>query len=561
MITGRAYNLLLAALLPVLVAGCAAPARFALRPPVLKDTDDRPFSPAPEDNEETNVANALDVIFFGPLARAFLLERPGEAHNVNSLDEVPDSTWFTSRSVSPADMERGPCPDAGAVPPFMIKSSKGSGATPGFVVKDSRGQRYVLKLDQGAGRQPEISTAADAIVARLYWAAGFNAPCNDVVYLDPKDMRAGASSVEILDTGAKEPLTAARVAELLRRGTAGPGGTVRAAASRFIDGEPIGTWRTDGTRKDDPNDVIRHEERRELRGERLLAAWVNHWDSRGPNSFDAFVKGQDGRGYVVHYFLDFGDSLGSVPIRTDFAEPRMGFTTVSNVPQIATDAVGFGFVRRPWDEVRIDPRYPNLGYLDVEHFDPMAYSPQTPQIRWGRAQPADLGWMARRIARITPAHVRVAVRSGKLTSPVEEARLVEVLVGRREKILRASFAKVSPIAGLEVKSGDMLCASDLGIETGISKPEAVFYTLEFRKYPQTVIHHATPALRPEPGASRLCVKLPPHFAEAAEPDDSERRYLTLDVIRVDSAGKTTLRAHFYDLGAARGYFLAGVERP
>lgn len=559
MSTRFGYKLFTMALALLAAAGCAAPARFALRPPVLRDSDDRPLARAPANDEESDYANTLDVTLFQPIARAFLFERAGEAHNVSSLDEVPDSTWFTNRVTKPADMERGACADAGPVPPFKIKSSKTGGTTPGFVVKDSRGEKYMVKLDAMVPQQPEISTAADAVVSRLYWAVGFNVPCNDVAYIDASDLRVDEKSTENLPTGEKLPLTAARVTEILKRGTRSADGKLRVGASRFISGEPVGTWRTEGTRADDPNDVIRHEDRRELRGERFLAAWVNHWDSRGPNTFDAFVKAREGGGYVLHYFLDFSDSLGAMPKRTGFDEPRAGFTTVSNVPQIATDTVGLGFVRRPWDEVKIDPRYPNLGYLDVAHFDPMGFSPQTPLVRWARAQPADMGWMARRLARVTPAHVRVAVRAGRLSDPVEEARLVEVLLGRREKILRAAFTRTSPIADLAI-SGNRLCAADLGVVTGLSKQESTFYTLEFRKGADLSLSHGGRELeRPgEPG--RICVRLP-HFAEASLPDDSAARYATVDVIRVDGAARTTLRAHFYDLGSERGYVLAGVERP
>jgi hypothetical protein len=555
-----AYTLFATVLAGLVSVGCAAPGRFALRPPLLRDSDDRPFARAPANDEESDYANSLDVILLRPVSRAFLLERSGEAHNVNSMDEVPDSTWFTNRAVTPASLARGTCPDAGPVPPFTIKSSKTGGTTPGFVVKDSRGKKYMVKLDVMVPRQPEISTAADAIVSRLYWAVGFNVPCNDVAYIDPADLRVNDESVEKLPTGAKKPLTAARVTEVLQPGTRGPGGTLRISASRFIDGEPIGNWRTEGTRKDDPNDVIPHEDRRELRGERFLAAWVNHWDSRGPNSYDAFVKAKEGGGYVLHYFLDFSESLGGTPIRTEFAEPRMGFTTVSNAPQIAADAIGLGFVRRPWDEVRIDPRYPNLGYLDVAHFDPMGFAPQTPLVRWARAQPSDMAWMARRLARLDASHVRAAVRTGKLTNAAEEARLVEILLGRRERILRASFARTSPIADLEVV-GDKLCATDLGVATGLSSQGATFYTLELRLGADLSLSHEGRTLERMPQAGRLCIQLPSHVADATLPDGSEHRYATLDIVRVGSAGKTTLRAHFYDLGAQRGYRLVGVERP
>lgn len=554
-------SLLVASVAALGASGCGAPPRFALRPPVLHDGDDRPFAKALPEDRESDYANAMDVILFRPISHVFLFEQGGEARNVNALDEVPDSTWFTNRVVAPAALERGPCPAEDPTPPFTIRSSKATGATPGFVVKDARGQKYLMKRDALLEKQPEIGTSADAIVSRLYWAVGFNAPCNEVLYIGDGDLQIDEKSVETLATGQKRPLTVAVVAEALRTATRRADGKLRVSASRFIDGEPTGTWRTEGIREDDPNDVIPHEDRRDLRGERLVAAWVNHWDSRGPNSFDTFVRAADeSGGYIKHYFIDFSDSLGATPQTAESAEPRMGFTTVSNAPNIAADILSFGFVRRPWDEVRVDPRYPNFGYYDVEHFEPAHYAPQTPLVRWARAQPADLAWMSRKIARLTLEHVRVAVRQGRYSNPAEEARLVEILMGRREKILRASFAEASPLADLAMPERDRLCASDLGLTTGLSAPAAVSYGLAFRQGRELDPSLVQPALRRTQVAGLLCVDLPPHFAKAGLPDDDAERYATLDVVRSDGARKTTLRAHFYDLGSERGYTLVGVER-
>ncbi|MBK8252728.1 MAG: hypothetical protein IPK82_08675 [Polyangiaceae bacterium] len=553
----KEYALCLLAAASLFSMGCAGAGRFALQSPVLQDRDNTPFAKAPPEDAESDYANTLDVILLRPLSHAFLFESGGEAHNVNSLDEVPNSTWYQNRKPTPAELDRGPCPDAGPSPPFTVKNSKTGGTTPGFVVKDSRGQRYMVKLDGLGPRQPEISTAADAIGSRLYWAIGFNAPCNDVVYVQTSDFRVDKKSTETLSTGEKLPLTEARLTEVLAKGTKDKNGLSRVSASRFIDGEPVGTWRTEGTRKDDPNDLIPHENRRELRGERFLAAWINHWDSRGPNTFDSFVKAPKGGGYIVHYFLDFSDSFGATPIRTEWPEPRMGFTTVSNVPAIAADAVGLGFVRRPWDEVTIDPRYPNLGFLDVAHFDPKAFSPQTPLVRWARAEPADLAWMARKIAGIGEEHVKAAVRVGKLSNPAEEAQLVRILMGRREKILKTSFAEVSPLADLNVTDG-AFCFVDLGVEVGLSNRSRNVFTLEWRRGVDLTLTHPTPVLE-NPRGAEFCVPLPVHL-DLTLPDNAPDRYATLDVIRVDRYGKTLLRAHFYDLGSARGYRLVGVER-
>ncbi len=532
---------------------CGGSSRFALRPPVLRDTDDRPLARAPARDEETDLANSLDTALLRPISHAFLFQVSGESRNVNSLDEVPDSTWFTNRAVTAEQIARGPCP-AFSEPetPFRATSSKIGGTTPGIVVEDARGRKYLLKTDELTEYgQPEMSTAADAIVSRLYWAIGFNAPCNDVVFVDESDIQIKPGALAVGKTGKKRPLTREMVHEVLHHATRRWDDKIRLSASLYIGGQNVGTWRAEGRRSDDANDVIPHEDRRELRGEYFLASWVQHWDVRGPNTFDAFIPSPRGAGgYVLHYMLDFSDSLGGTSARVEWREPRVGFESVGDAPTIFADMFTFGLDRHAWDDIVIDWMYPNLGTFEVAHYDPKAYSPQTPVVRFARAQTADLAWMARKIARLGLDEVRAAVHAGKLSRPLEEARLVEVLWGRRDKILRESFAESSPLAQIAIDSGDRVCAVDLGIETELSKPEGVRHLATFR---------GSPLMATRSGA-RVCVTLP-HFAPTGVRDDSPDRYAIVDLVRIEAGRKTLLRAHVYDLGATRGYFLAGVERP
>ena len=92
-------------------------------------------------------------------------------------------------------------------------------------------------------------------------------------------------------------------------------GLVRMVASSWLPGTPLGPYTYDGRRGDDPNDAIDHEDRRELRGARLVAAWLNHFDSREQNTMDMFLPAdesrKDGPGFVRHYIIDLGDSFGS----------------------------------------------------------------------------------------------------------------------------------------------------------------------------------------------------------------------------------------------------------
>lgn len=537
--------------------GCAAPSRFALRPPVLREGDDRPFARKVTTDEESEYANTVDAVVLRTLSNAVRFDTCGPSHNVNSLDEVPDSTWFTNRSVTPAELLRGTCPSDGPTPPLKIKTTKEEGPAQEFDAVDAHGVRFTLRTDGLRPRQPEITTAANAIVSRLYWAAGYNTPCTNVAYLHENDLTVTDKSEEIDEAGSREQLSSERLSELLAKATRRLNGDIRLSAMRSIAGESVGAWRGKGKRKDDPNDMVEHEDRRELRAERLLAAWVNHWDTQG-NSYDAFVPAPAGGGYIVHYFLDFADSLGGTATGKGQGEPRLGYTSVFNPGEIAVDAVTFGLVRRPWDKLKVDSRYPNLGLLSVEHFAPMDYSPLIPLVRWSCAQQDDLAWMARRIAQIGRKHIQVAVDAGDLANSKEAIRLVDILVGRREKILRASFSRVSPLANVTLTQRQ-LCMSDLGVVAGTSLPQAVSYASSFQRASGD---RSSATLRHEVFAERaqVCIDLPPHFARAASLDGSVDRYGTIDIVRIDGKTKTTLRAHVYDLGQARGYVLAGVER-
>ena len=121
---------LLAALLPLCLGACAHDARpFAARAPFVRDTDLRSYAarchrePSKKDPEhvactpETYVSplawDGLDNAIFRPFAHVFAVDNPGQAPNANSLDEVPDSAWFTNRlgarAVDLDELSRGAC--------------------------------------------------------------------------------------------------------------------------------------------------------------------------------------------------------------------------------------------------------------------------------------------------------------------------------------------------------------------------------------------------------------------------------------------------------------------
>src|SRR5690606_10226403 len=91
-------------------------------------------------------------------------------------------------------------------------------------------------------------------------------------------------------------------------------GRIRTVASLRIPGTSKGGFRLWGTRADDANDTIPHEDRRDLRGLRVVAAWTDHVDFRRANTLDAFVRRASdppGHGRLIHHLIDLNGVLGA----------------------------------------------------------------------------------------------------------------------------------------------------------------------------------------------------------------------------------------------------------
>ncbi|HMJ11541.1 MAG TPA: hypothetical protein VK524_09030, partial [Polyangiaceae bacterium] len=253
---------------------------------------------------------------FEPLSDTLSLERGSEARNVNALDEVPDSSWFRNRlgakSLTAAEVARGPCAKERLQPAgaWVVVDGKPDGANPGFTVRTPDGVRHLLKFD--GKMQPERASSGDLIGSRLYYAAGFDTPCNEVVWFEPSLLRLSPDATATTAEGDKRPLTPTDLKRALSQATRSADGRVRAGASRLFDDKPIGPWHYDGKRSDDPNDVIPHEDRREVRGSYVLAAWLDHVDARDQNTLTLWHDVSNGRGYVRHTFIDWGDCLGQL---------------------------------------------------------------------------------------------------------------------------------------------------------------------------------------------------------------------------------------------------------
>jgi hypothetical protein len=251
-------------------------------------------------------------------------------------------------------------------------------------------------------------------------------------------------------------MTGRDLTEILIRTPRDRNGKYRAVASLQMEGKPVGPRRFYGTRADDPNDIVPHEHRRDLRGSAVASAWVDHDDSRAINSFDTLVE-RDGVKFVRHNWIDFGSTLGSASWGPN--SPRSGdyfFTWKSTGYQLIT----LGLDPPYWAFAKY-PDYKAVGRFESKVFDPEKWLPEYPNPAFLNALPDDQFWMAKQIMAFTNADLRAIVESGKITEPGAAEWILQCLIERRDKIGKAYLTKVLPVDKFAVRNG-ALVFEDLG---------------------------------------------------------------------------------------------------
>ena len=89
--------------------------------------------------------------------------------------------------------------------------------------------------------------------------------------------------------GKRTPFTNDDINAILERVARNKDGTYRVIAGRLLPGKILGGFQYAGTRPDDPNDLVPHEHRRELRALRVFGAWTNLTDLKAANTIDTLV--------------------------------------------------------------------------------------------------------------------------------------------------------------------------------------------------------------------------------------------------------------------------------
>ena len=193
------------------------------------------------------------------------LGHPGErrdirALNVNTVDEVPDSSWFTNRigrkPLSAGEIARGPDrAERLTLDGWKVSAGKSSGAQPGFRMTDTQGQTYQVEVDPPSN--PELASGAETIGTAFYHAIGYNVVEVYLAEVD-RDSLVIAEKATIRDplNGRRRPLRKYDLDKVFSRAARLENGRYRVLVSPFAAGRPLGNFRYYGRRPDDPNDLV-----------------------------------------------------------------------------------------------------------------------------------------------------------------------------------------------------------------------------------------------------------------------------------------------------------------
>lgn len=384
---------------------------------------------------------------------------------VNTLGEPMDGAWYTHRHyykrMSPEELALGP---GGKTPPadgvWTIIETKREGIAPGFTIVDSANRKYFLKFDPHD--YMEMSTAADVVSSKFFHAFGYHVPDQYLVYFDAAQLVIG-KGVKIFDKiGRTRDFRRRDLTDILDKPGTYRNGKYRAVASLAIPGEGIGPFRFDGQRRDDPNDLVPHEHRRDLRGLHVFCAWIGHSDSKALNTYDTLLP-EDGVKYIRHYLIDFGSTMGSGTIAPRPArsghEPLFGWTpALRNI--FALGLYLPEWLRYPY------PDYPSVGVFGAVEFDPDKWVPEYPNPAFYNRLPDDEFWAAKQVMAFTDDDIRAIVHTGQYSDPEAEEYIVRTLMKRRDIIGRTYIERVLPLDRFEVRNG-RLVFDDLGVKYGL----------------------------------------------------------------------------------------------
>lgn len=399
---------------------------------------------------------------------------PRRALNVNTLDEVPDSSWFTNRigtrAMPLAETLRGantfdPA-EAREWDTWTIVDGKGPGGyQPGFRAErpGDPGRVYQLEIDPKGF--PRLATGAEFIGTLIYHALGYYVQDFYLVKVHPRNITI-SDKAKIRDASGERRFTRADLDNILRVAATDADGRVYFSAARYA-GEDAGHFEYHGTRSDDPNDVFPHEHRRELRANRVFAAWLAHDDCRAINTRNIKVKA-DGRTFIRHYMHDFGAIMGSSTRAPE--PPTSNHEFYIEKPLSLRRLYTLGLATEPVYRIKgpdADSLPPAAGGFESESFVPDQWKANYPNAAFTNMRADDAFWGARLVSRFSDTVIRAIVQAAGYDDPRADEYLAATLIRRRDLIARQWLNDVNPVVDVALSPDGTLTFSNAAVDAGV----------------------------------------------------------------------------------------------
>ena len=542
---------LAAGLLLLLAAAAAFPAasqrKFYIDDPIAREPETKDASRAKPKDTHLGYDLALN-----------LFARPGDrrivrAQNINTIDEVPDSSWFTNRILArPMSMDElttGPNTGSGPAPgTWTVIRAKHSGVTAGFTIRDSAGQVWFVQFD--APGYDQAASGAVVVATKIFHALGYFQSENYISELRPGNLDIDPKTMVQAPSGRVRQMRPDDIAGVLEHAHRRPAGSYRLIASKALPGKVLGGFMYHGTRPDDPNDVVPHEHRRELRALRVFGAWTNLVDMKALNTLDTLII-ENNRGYIRHYLQDVGSTFGMAALAP--REWDEGYEYLFEGAKTWKRLASLGFYLQPWQTIPYYEEYRSIGRFEADRFDPEQWKPRVPTAAFLRARADDNFWAARRVMAFSDKMIRAIVKTGQYSDAAAERYLADVLIKRRDKIGKAYLPAVNPLVDFALDATGTLTFVNAAVQARVASAPAGGYEVRWFRFNNDA-GEATPLGSPAifAGSSiQAPVPLP------AEPG----AFIKVEVNAVDPphpSWKEPVQAYFRRTAA--GWKLVGVER-
>jgi hypothetical protein len=518
--------------------------------------NDDPLQREPESQDASKVQE-WEIDLFWDLAENLFAD-PGDktpnvkARNVNTIDEVSDSSWFTNRILARPltvdDAVRGPLTGSGPAPgAWSVTRPKEAGFAPGFTMHDGKGETWFVSFD--ANGFPDAATGAILVANKIFWALGYWQVENHLIRIRPDQLSVAETATVTPPSGKRRKMKPSDLDDVFRRSHRSADGSYRAVAARAIPGRPIGGFRYYGTRPDDPNDIVPHEHRRELRALKVFGAWTNLVDMKAGNTLDSLVT-ENGKGVVRHYLQDVGSTFG-----TGANAPREydeGWEYLFEGDLVWKRLVTMGFFLRPWQTVDYVEN-PAIGRFEGEVFEPAEWKPRVPTAAFRRARLDDTFWAARRVMAFSDEMIRAIAATGQYSDESAAKLLAEVLIQRRDKIGKTYLNAVNPVVNVALDANDTLTFDNAAVLARVGAEPAGGYVVNWARF-DNATGQATSIGSPTPTTDRRA-KAPAALPAAAG------SFVKVQIAAVKPFEPSwTLPVDVYFRRVADGWKLVGVER-